>query len=115
MKKEISESWQDFMETLSASENEGVLKQLKCPLEELLESQANIDRAKKALFKPEIGQVLKLYLSRVPLNSISEKISTNEKIFKRAFGVDKYNHLKLLVRLKMLEEVKKPKAGLLAI
>ncbi len=115
MNKELSESWSEFMQALSDKDGEGPLAQLKCPLLELLETQANIDRAKKAMFKPEIGQVLKLYLSRVPLEELSDKINSREKIFKRAFGVDKFNHLKLLVRLKIIEENKKPKRGLLAV
>lgn len=115
MTKETNESWSDFMSTLSLKEGEGPLAQLKCPLLELLDKQSNIDQAKKILFKPELGQVLKLYLSRLEIPELSDKMRTHDKIFKRAFGVDKYNHLRLLVRLKMIDEAKKPKRGLLAV
>lgn len=108
------DSWRDFMDTLSTKNEGDVLSQIKCPLLELLDNQANIDQAKKALFKPEIGQLLKLYLSAVSLDVLSDKMTTHEKIFKRAFGIDKFNHLKLLVKLKSIVESKKPKKGLLA-
>ena len=114
MQTEIDQSWTEFTKTLSTKVDESVLSQINCPLLELLDKQANIDLAKKALFKPEIGQLLKLYLSRVSIEELSAKMITHEKIFRRAFGVDKYNHLKLLVRLKITEDKKKPKKGLLA-
>src|ERR1043165_6557232 len=115
MIKETNDSWHEFMETLSDQDDESILDQVKCPLSELLDKQATIDRVKKALFKPEIGKLLKLYLSRISIHDLSVKMKSHEKIFRRAFGVDKHNHLKLLVCLKMLEEEKKPKRGLLAI
>lgn len=114
MTKEIEHSWKEFLTTLSSKNDESVLAQVKCPLLELLDKQSNVDQAKKNMFKPEIGQLLKLYLSAVSLLELSDKIESHEKIFKRAFGVDKFNHLKLLVRLKMMLEEKKPKRGLLA-
>lgn len=114
MQTEIESSWAEFLKTLSTKTDESVLSQINCPLVELLDKQATIDKAKKELFKPEVGHLLKLYLGAVSIEDLSVKMMTHEKIFKRAFGVDKYNHLKLLVRLKMIEEKKKPKKGLLA-
>ena len=110
----IENSWKEFLETLSKKTDDSILSQVKCPLIELLDKQAHVDQAKKALFKPEVGHLLKLYLRSVSLGELSAKLETHQKIFLRAFGQDKFNHLKLLVRLKMMLEEKKPKKGLLA-
>lgn len=102
------------MSTLSTKDGEGVLTQVKCPLLELMDKQVNIDKARKVLFKNEFGQLLKLYLGRVDLNELSAKMALHEKNFIRAFGIDKFNHLSLLVKLKMIMDERKPKKGLLA-
>jgi hypothetical protein len=111
----IENSWNEFLTTLSEKDGEGVLTQLKFPLMELFEKQCNIDRAWKALFKPERGQVLKLYLSSIDLDQLSDKMNTHRTLFVKGFGQDRFNHLKLLVRLKIINEEKKPKKGLLAV
>lgn len=112
MQIEIDKSWSEFISALSKKSGE---IELKVPLLELLDEQKTIDRLKKECFKEEVGQALKLYLSRIDLLSLSSKIETHEKIFKAAFGRDKFNHLKLLVKLKVLAQDKKPKRGLLAV
>ncbi len=112
--KSVNESWDNFILTLSAHDGEGVLTQVKCPLLELMDKQVNIDKARKILFKPEFGQLLKLYLGRMDLHELSDKMTNHEKNFVRAFGIDKYNHLKLLVKLKMIIEEQRPKKGLLS-
>jgi hypothetical protein len=114
MIKEIEQSWNEFLKDLGP-DNEAIEKQIKCPLLELFEKQCHLDRARKALFKKEMNQVLKLYLSRIELSELSAKINTHRQNFVRGFGQDRFNHLKLLVRLKIIEEDKKPKKGLLAI
>jgi hypothetical protein len=101
------------MDTLSVKDDESVLKQIKFPLLELMDKQLNIDHAKKALFKPEFGHLLKLYLKAVG-DDLPGKMTTCEANFNRAFGVDKINHLRLLVKLKMIMNEKLPKKGLLA-
>lgn len=111
MTAEISDSWNAFMRALSQSDDEQILKKLTCPLLEIMDKQSNADQFKR----PEMSQVLKLYLSRIALDDLAAKMNTSEKIFKRALGVDKFNHLQLLVRLKIILEDKKPKRGLLAV
>lgn len=91
-----------------------MLTQIKCPLLELMDKQVNIDKARKALFKPEMGQLLRLYLEKLEFDELPEKMSKHEKNFVRAFGPDRFNHLKLLVKLKMIIEQKKPAKGLLS-
>lgn len=115
MTKEIEQSWDEFLSSLSDSDGEGVLTQIKCPLLEILDKQVNIDRARKALFKKEMNQVLKLYLGRIELSKLNDKMNTHRQNFVRGFGQDRFNHLKLLVRLKIITLEQKPKKGLLAI
>lgn len=109
------ESWSEFLTTLSENDGEGVLTQLKCKLDELMDKQAHIDQARKALFKPEFNQVLKLYIKKFEPQELSKMITKNEKTFVRAFGRDRFNHLKLLVRLKTIEDSKPKRRGLLAV
>jgi len=115
MIKEIEQSWDEFLCTLCADDKEGVLTQIKCPLLELLDKQVHIDKARKVLFKKEMGQLLKLYLGRIELEELNDKINTHRQNFVRGFGQDRFNHLKLLVRLKIMEKNKAPKKGLLAV
>lgn len=115
MRIEIEESWDEYLCTLSESDSEGVLSQLKCKLEDLMDKQAHIDRARKALFKPEFNQVLKLYLKKFEVADLKQKMKEHEKNFIRAFGRDRFNHLKLLVRLKSIEDSKPKRRGLLAV
>ena len=121
MTKEIEQSWDEFLANLSDKDGSDSLEQLKPHLPEpfdilnLFDKQCNIDKACKILFKKELGPLLKLYLSRVDIHELSDKINTHRKNFVRGFGQDKLNHLKLLVRLKIIEQQSKPKKGLLAI
>lgn len=114
MKKETEQSWSEFLSDLSDKTDDDVLSKIRCPLVELFDHQVNIDRAKKALFKPQLGLLLKLYLSQLDLHVLSDKMNTHRSNFVRGFGKDRFNHLKLLVRLKIILEDKKPKKGLLA-
>ena len=114
MTNEINCAWADFMKALSTKDSEGVLTQIKCPLLELLDKQVNIDKARKALFKPEMGQLLKLYLKGLEFDELVDKLEKHEKNFIRAFGPDKFNHLRLLVKLKTIINQSKPKKGLLS-
>jgi len=111
----IDDSWNEFLSTLSDSDSEGVIAQLKCKLEDLMDKQAHIDRARKALFKPEFNQVLKLYMKNFEVADLKQKMKEHEKNFIRAFGRDRFNHLKLLVRLKSIEDSKPKRRGLLAV
>lgn len=120
MTKEIDQSWTDFLDNLSPelseAEETSILKQIKdiCPLPELFDRQAHVDRARKALFKKEIGKLARLYLSRIALSEVSDKLKSYPDNFKRIFTDGRLPHLTLLVRLKMILEEKKPKKGLLA-
>ncbi len=115
MTKEINQSWDELLETLALKADEKVLEQIKCPLLEFLDKQVHVDKARKALFKKEFDQLLKLYLSRIALDDLSDKMNVHRSNFIRAFGQDRFSHLKLLVRLKIMDESKKPKRGLLAV
>lgn len=115
MTKEIDHAWSEFLDQLSDQDGEGPLTQIKCPLLDLFEKQVNIDKARKVLFKKEMNQLLKLYLGRIDLNDLSDKIKTQQKNFVRGFGQDKFNHLRLLVRLKIINQERKPQKGLLAV
>lgn len=110
-----SDAWTEFLCGLCKKDDEAPLKDLPCPLLELFDKQVNIDKAKKDLFKPELDQVLKLYLGRVDFNELQDKIKTHRKNFERGMGKDRLNHLLLLVRLKKLENEKRPRKGLLAV
>lgn len=111
----IDDSWNEFLSTLSDSDSEGVIAQLKCKLEDLMEKQAHIDQAKKAMFKPEFHLLLKHYLKKFELTELEKKMKAQSKNFEKAFGRDKFNHLKLLVRLKTMEDQKPKRRGLLAV
>jgi len=113
--EEVEQSWNDFLKSLCERDSDSVLKELPCPLLELLDKQCHVDASWKALFKPERGQVLKLYLSRIELFDLNAKMKAHQKWFVKAFGQDRYNHLKLLVRLKIISQEQKPKKGLLAV
>lgn len=115
MTKEIEQSWAEFLTELSTDDGEGVLTQIKCPLVELFDRQVNVDKARKVLFKKEMNQLLKLYLSRIDLYLLNDKMNQYRQNFVRGFGPDRFNHLKLIVRLKIITEEKKPKKGLLAV
>jgi hypothetical protein len=112
---EVNQSFDEFLCTLCKEPSEAVLSQVKCPLIELFDKQANIDRAKKELFKPELGALFRLYLEKISTSELEDKINQHRQNFLRGFGRDRFNHLKLLVRLKIIEEQKKPKKGLLAV
>lgn len=114
MTKEIEQSWTEFLCALCDKEDESILTQISCPLLEFFDKQVNIDRARKALFKKELNKVFRLYLGRIDLYDLSDKMNQHRKNFILGFGPDRFNHLKLLVRLKILEQEKKPKKGLLA-
>lgn len=115
MTKEIDQSWDEFLTELSPKDDKAVLEKIYCPLEELFDRQANVDRAKKALFKPMLGQLFKLYLSQIDLHTLSDKMNVHRSHFVRGLGRDRFNHLKLLVRLKIIDQDKKPRKGLLAV
>lgn len=115
MIKEIEASWTEFMNCLSDKEGDDVLRSINFPLLELFERQCHIDRARKDLFKKEMNHLLKLYLGRTELAMLGEKLEAQKKNFVRGFGQDRYNHLKLLVRLKIINQASRPKRGLLAV
>lgn len=115
----VEKSWTEFLDNLSTelseAEETSILKQIEwCSLSDLFDKQANVDRAKKALFKKEIGKLSRLYLSRIALSEVSDKLKDYPDNFKRIFTDGRLPHLTLLVRLKMILEEKKPKKGLLA-
>lgn len=114
MIKEIEQSWDDLLESLGEKNGEDSLKQIKCELFDFLDHQHHIDKARKNLFKPEFNALLKLYLSRIDLLTLSDKMNSHRKNFVRAFGQDRFLHLKLLVKLKLLLDENRPKKGLLA-
>lgn len=109
------DAWTEFLTELSKEASDKHLKALRCDLLDLFDKQCYVDAAKKALFKPELYQVLKLYLSRVDFDTLCDKMKDHPRNFTSAFGRDKFNHLKLIVRLKKIENDKKPKRGLLAV
>lgn len=115
MIKEIEQSWDELLESLGDKDGEDSLKQIKCPILEFFDHQHHIDKARKHLFKPEFNALLKLYLGRVDLLTLSDKMNSHRKNFVRGFGQDRFNFLKLLVRLKIMNQEKKPKKGLLAV
>ena len=115
MKPEINQSWDEFMTSLSKEDNEGIAAQIKCPLLNLFDKQINVDKARKMMFKPELNQLIKLYLSRIEIDELNAKMNAYRNNFVRGMGLDKFNHLKLLVKLKIMMDEKKPKKGLLAV
>lgn len=114
MTTEIEKSWAEFLDALGP-EDELIEKQIKHDVLELFDTQSNVDRAKKNLFKPELGKLFRLYFSRVDINALHDNIRVKRQNFIRGLGRDKFNHLHLLIRLKIIEDAKKPKRGLLAV
>ena len=77
--KITKDSWIQFQISLGPKDGEEILAKIHCPIEEFFDEQKHIDRARKELFKPEFNHVLRLYLSRVDLHTLSAKMKEDRK------------------------------------
>jgi hypothetical protein len=113
MNETVNKSWTTFLESLG-DDLESSFDKLPCAIEEFFDQQKFIDKARKDLKRKEIEKILKLYLTRLDLLTLRDKIEKYRRNFERGFGRDRLNHLQLLVDLKIILENQKPRRGLLA-
>lgn len=113
--KFVDTAWKDFLSPLPDGFDQKIERQLPCPLTEVFDTQSNVDLTNKALFKKEKNQMIKEYFSKVSIHDLEAKIKDHEKLFVRGLGPERLNHLKLLIKLKMICETNKPRRGLLAV
>ena len=97
LEKELRDSLGAWLHRF-ASDKTGHPKELGFELAQLFDNQNHLNAARNLLGKEDFKKLIRTYLSEFSTSILDKKMSEHDALFRRYIGLDKYLHLRILVR-----------------